>query len=139
MKKTKKNIPEESYSKYIKKVLKSIFTQPISLVYAGLALVLIAVYWYESGFKNMLRVLFLLINASVIVLFLAEVLSTIIYKKIYKNSVITQLIVISILTFISFFFFDENFRYWSFVLGILLFIPILIHVVVNEIRIWLNF
>jgi len=138
-KKPKKIIPEESYSEYIKKVIKNIFTQPTSLVYCGFALVLIALYWYDSGFENMLRVLFLLINASVIVLFLAEVLITIIYKKIDKNSVITQLIVISILTFISFFFFDENFRYWSFVLGILLFIPILIHVVVNEIRIWLNF
>ncbi|MDX6183791.1 hypothetical protein SGQ44_15900 [Flavobacterium sp. Fl-77] len=138
-KKPKKIIPEESYSEYIKKVIKNIFTQPTSLVYCGFALVLIALYWYDSGFENMLRMLFLLINASVIMLFLGEILGTIISKKIDKNSVITQLIVISILTFISFFFFDENFRYWSFVLGILLFIPILIHVVVNEIRIWLNF
>ncbi|MBP4138691.1 hypothetical protein [Flavobacterium geliluteum] len=139
MKKPKKIIPEESYSEYLKKVLKNIFTQRTSLIYGGLTFFLIALYWYDSGFENMLRVLFLLINASVIMLFLGDILSTIIYKKIYKNSVITQLIVISILTFISFFFFDENFRYWSFVLGVILFIPILIHIVVNEIRIWLNF
>jgi hypothetical protein len=133
-----KVIQKESYLEYVKKVLKTFFTSSTSLIYTFLAFLGIAVYWYEDGFENMLRVLFLLINASFIMLFLAEILASLISKEINKCNVISQLIVIIILTFISFFFYDGNFRYWSFVLGLILFIPIIVNIVFNKIRLWLN-
>ncbi len=86
----------------------------------------------------MLRIVFLLINASIIMLFLGEILTTTISKEIDKNSFITELIAIIILVFISFVFYDENFRFWSFALGFILFIPIILNIVFNRIRIWLN-
>lgn len=133
-----KLIQKERYFDYVNRILKTFFTKSTSLIYTFLAFVGIAVYWYEDGFENMLRVLFLLINASSIMLFLGEILATMISKEIDKNNVISQLITILILTFISFFFFDENFRYWSFALGLILFIPIIVNIAFNKIRIWLN-
>jgi hypothetical protein len=134
-----KVIQKENYFEYVNRTLKTFFTNPASLIYTSLAFLGIAVYWYEDGFVNMLRVLFLLINASSIAFFLAEILVSIIIKKIDKYSIISKWIVILILTFISFFFFNENFRYWSFSLGLILFIPIIINITFNKIRIWLNF
>lgn len=137
-KKNIKVIQKESYFKYVNRTLKAFITNPASLIYTSLAFLGIAVYWYEDGFKNMLRVLFLLINASSIAFFLAEILTSIIIKKIDHYNVISKFMVILILTFISFFFFDENFRYWSFALGLILFIPTIINITFNKIRIWLN-
>jgi hypothetical protein len=98
-----KVIQKESYFEYVNRVLKTFFTNSTSLIYTCLAFLAIAVYWYEDGFENMLRVLFLLINASLIMLFLGEILASIITKEIDKYNIISQLIVILILTFISFF------------------------------------
>ncbi len=133
-----KIIQKESYFEYVNKVLKTFFTSSTSLIYTSLVFLVIAVYWYEDGFEKMLRVFFLLINASSIMFFLGEILASIISKEINKYNVISQLIVILILTFISFFFYDENFRYWSFTLGLILFIPIILNTAFIKIRIWLN-
>ena len=133
-----KIIQKESYFEYIKRSFKTLFTKSTNLIYTFLAFLVVAVCWYEDGFENMLRIVFLLINASIIMLFLGEILATTISKEINKNSFITELIAIIILVFISFVFYDENFRFWSFALGFILFIPIILNIVFNRIRIWLN-
>ena len=133
-----KVIQEESYFEHLNRILKTLFTKSTSLIYTCLAFIGIGVYWYEDGFENMLRVLIMLLNASSILFFLAEILTTMISKEIDKNNVISRLIAIFILTFISFVFYDENFRYWSFALGFILFIPIIVNFAFNKIRIWLN-
>ena len=133
-----KVIQKESYFEYLNRILKTFFTKSTSLIYTCLAFIGIAVYWYEDGFENMLRVLIMLINASSILFFLVEILTTMISKEIDKNNVISRLVAIFILTFISFVFYDENFRYWSFALGLILFITIIINIAFNKIRIWLN-
>lgn len=71
-------------------------------------------------------------------LFFVELLSTVISKEIDKNNILSELVAICILTLISFVFYDENFRYWSFVLGLMLFIPIVINITFSKIRLWLN-
>ena len=133
-----KVIQKESYSEYLNRILKTFFTKSTNLVYTCLVFLGIAVYWYEDGFENMLRVLIMMINATSIMFFLAEILTTVISKVIDKNNMISQLIAILILTFISFVFYDENFRYWSFALGLILFIPITVNIVFNKIQLWLK-
>ncbi|OXA75931.1 hypothetical protein SAMN05444397_11279 [Flavobacterium aquidurense] len=133
-----KIIQKESYYEYIKRSLKTLFNRSTNIIYTFLAFLIVAVCWYEDGFENMLRTVFLLINASIIMLFLGEILATIISKEINKNSFITELIAIIILVFISFVLYDENFRFWSFALGFILSIPIILNIVFNRIRIWLN-
>jgi hypothetical protein len=80
----------------------------------------------------------MLMNAFVILLFLVELSSTVISKEVDKNNIISELVAIFILTLISFVFYDEKFRYWSFVLGFMLFIPIVINIIFSKIRLWLN-
>jgi hypothetical protein len=80
----------------------------------------------------------MLMNAFVILLFLVELSSTVISKEVNKNNIISELVAIFILTLISFVFYDEKFRYWSFVLGFMLFIPIVINIIFSKIRLWLN-
>ena len=133
-----KVIQKESYLGYLNRILKTFFTKSTSLIYSCLVFLGIAVYWYEDGFENMLRVLMMLINATLILLFLVEIFTSLISKEIEKNNVISQLIAIFILTFISFVFYDENFRYWSFALGLIFFIPIIVNFAFNKIRLWLN-
>jgi multidrug transporter EmrE-like cation transporter len=133
-----KIIQKESYLEYIKRSFKTLFTKSTNLTYTFLAVLVVAVCWYEDEFENMLRIVFLLINASIIMLFLGEILATTISKEINKSSFITELIAIIILVFISFVFYDENFRFWSFALGFMLFIPVILNIVFNRIRIWLN-
>lgn len=133
-----KVIQNESYLDFVKRILKTFFTKSINLIYASFISLGIAVYCYEDGFENMLRVLIMLINAYVIMLFFVELLSTVISKEIDKNNILSELVAICILTLISFVFYDENFRYWSFVLGLMLFIPIVINITFSKIRLWLN-
>jgi hypothetical protein len=133
-----KVIQNESYLDFVKRILKTFFTKSTNLIYASFISLGIAVYWYEDGFENMLRVLTILINAYVIMLFFVELLSTVISKEIDKNNIIIELVAICILTLISFVFYDEKFRYWSFVLGLMLFFPIIINIIFSKIRFWLN-
>lgn len=129
-----KVVQKESYFKYSNRILKTFFTKSTNLIYSCLVLLGIIVYWYEDGFENMLRVLIMLTIASTILFLLVEILTTIISKQIDKNNFISILIAVFILTFISFIFYDENFRFWSLVLGLILFIPIIVNIVFNKIR-----
>jgi hypothetical protein len=133
-----KVIQNESYLYFVKRILKTFFTDSANLIYVAFTSLGIAVYWYEDGFESMLRVIIMLINAFVIMLFFVEFLSTVISKEIDKNNIISELVAICILTLISFVFYDEKFRYWSFVLGLMLFIPIIINIIFSKIRFWLN-
>lgn len=133
-----KVIQNESYLQYLNRIFKTFFTKSTSLIYSCLVFIGIAVYWYEDGFENMIRVLIMLINATLILLFLVEIFTSLMSKEIKKNNVISQLIAIFILTFISFVFYDENFRYWSFALGLIFLIPIIVNITFNKIRLWLN-
>nr|WP_315256188.1 hypothetical protein [uncultured Flavobacterium sp.] len=133
-----KVIQNESYLYFVKRILKTFFTDSANLIYVAFTSLGIAVYWYEDGFESMLRVIIMLINAFVIMLFFVEFLSTVISKEIDKNNIISELVAICILTLISFVFYDEKFRYWSFVLSLMLFIPIIINIIFSKIRFWLN-
>jgi hypothetical protein len=133
-----KIIQNESYLVFIKRRIKAFFSKSTSLIYTSLVLLGIAIWWYEDGFLEMLKVLTMLLNAFTILLFLVELFSTIISKEIDKNNFISQLGAIFILTTISYIFYDENFRYWSFVLGLMLFVPIIINIFFAKIRLWFN-
>lgn len=133
-----KIIQNESYLAFINRKVMTFFTKTFNLIYTGIVLVGISVFWYEDGFLEMLKILIMLLNAFSIFFFLVELLSSVISKEIDKNNFISQLTAILILTIISFIFYDENFRYWSLALGIILFIPVTINILFEKIRMMLK-
>lgn len=133
-----KIIRNENFLAYINRKILAFFTKTINLIYILFALFGIIFYWYEAGFEETLRILIMFLNAGTVLFFFVELLSVIITSEIHKSKLIIQLIVILILSAISFIFYDENFRYWSFVLGIILFIPSLLLNVFEKIRTWLK-
>jgi hypothetical protein len=118
-----KIIQNENYITFVKRNSKHFTTQSVNMIYVGLVLLGIGIYWFEDGFEAMIKVLLSLIAAFFISSFLLEIVLTFISKEISFNNFITQFCSIIILTALSFNFYDDNFRYWTFVLGLILLVP----------------
>jgi hypothetical protein len=131
-----KIIQNENYITFVKRNSKHLTSQSVNMIYVGLVLLGIGIYWFEDGFEAMIKVLLSLIAAFFISSFLLEIVLTFISKEISFNNFITQVCSIIILTALSFVFYDDNFRYWTFVLGLILFVPQIVLLTFEKIRSW---
>ena len=111
--------------------------QWVSIIYVALGLLGICIYWFEDGFEAMIKVLLWLTTAFFINSFFVEIILTFISKEISLKNFMTQVCSIIILTGISFVFYDDNFRYWTFVLGLILFVPKIVLLTFEKIRSWI--
>ena len=131
-----KIIQNENYITFVKNKSRHLTSQSVNMIYVGLVLLGIDIYWFEDGFEAMIKVLLSLIGAFFISSFLLEIVLTFISKQINLNNFITQICSIIILTALSFVFYDDNFRCWTFVLGLILFVPQIVLLTFEKIRSW---
>ncbi len=131
-----KIIQNENYITFVKRKSKYLTSQSVNMIYVGIVLIGIGVYWFEDGFEAMIKVLLSLIAGFFISSFLLEIVLTFISKEISLNNFITQVCSIIILTALSFVFYDDNFRHWTFVLGLILFVPQIVLLTFEKIRSW---
>lgn len=131
-----KIIQNINYITFVKRNSKHLTSQSVNIIYVGLVLLGICIYWFEDGFEAMIKVLLLLIGAFFISSFLFEIVLAFISKEISFNNFITQVCSIIILTALSFVFYDDNFRYWTFILGLIIFMPQIVLLIFEKIRSW---
>lgn len=125
----------EKYPDYLRKVTLKYANDPNVYIYGVFSIVGLGIYWCQDSFMAMLKVLFLLTTASSITFLLAEVFVVLTTGEIKKNKFISLIcFAILLLTIVSTNF-DSNVRYWSIILGLILFIPILITWIISKIRI----
>ena len=131
-----KIIQNENYITFVKNKSRHLTSQSVNMIYVGLVLLGIGIYWFEGSFEAMVKVLLSLIAAFFISSFLLEIVLTFISKEIIFNNFITQVCSIIILTALSFVFYDDYFRYWTFVLGLFIFMPQIVLLTFEKIRSW---
>ena len=133
-----KAIVKENYFEFLNKKLKCLLSKPENYLYFILALIGTGIYWYETNLHEALEIVMLFCTSSAIVFFIIQLFFSMIYRKVEKYNLITEFCLVLIFISLSRVLYDKLYfeALKSFI--IYLSIPIIIVMVINKIRNWLN-
>ena len=103
----KKIITKENYYEFRKRKLKFLLSKPESYLYFSLAVIAFGIYWYETNLHEALEVVMLFCTSFTVVIFVIELLFTIINRKIEINNLMTEFCLMLIFIGLSVMLYDD--------------------------------
>ena len=127
---------DSNYVQYLGNHIVNFFSEVTNYIYVGLVVTALGLYWYNHDLWTMLRVLTTMANGFTVTFLLTEMIMTLMYKEFKRNKYITYLLIITTFTTINIVYFDKGTLYWSFLVGLIFMIPVVVVITVNKIRFW---
>jgi hypothetical protein len=127
---------DNNYGQFLKSRLSHFCSQRGNYIYVGLVALAFGLYWRSEGLTTTLKIFVVLVNGFTVTCLLTEILTTLLYKEIKRNRIITYLLTIGTLTSINLIYLDNKALYWSFATGLIFMVPVIVALIVTKISFW---